>query len=89
MGLLWALAAVCTVLVALLAAAHVGAAVLCLRSGRPVAWVPLVVSLLGVGVVFGLSRVAPLPGVALVVLPLVLLARRYGGQQAPQLTTNH
>jgi hypothetical protein len=69
------LAAVCYFLVAIMAVANVGAAVLCLRSGRPIAWVPLIASVSGAVVVFGLSRVAPVFGISVVVLPLVLLTQ--------------
>jgi hypothetical protein len=80
-ALLWALALVCGPLIALLAVANVGAAVLYLRSKQPLAWVPLTGSLLGVVAYLALLEVVPHPVVPVGVLALVLVSQVYRGRR--------
>ena len=81
MFIILVLTALCNLLIALIALLNLGVFVLCLRSKRTAAYIPLVGSLLGVLAVLILWQVVPVPGVSVVVLPLVLLAQRYRGGQ--------
>ncbi|HSQ58803.1 MAG TPA: hypothetical protein VLM40_23990 [Gemmata sp.] len=81
MFIILVLTALCNLLIALIALLNPGVFVLCLRSKQTAAYIPLVGSLLGVLAVLILWQVVPVPGVSVVVLPLVLLAQRYRGGQ--------